>query len=111
MRNTQEIFESHLKLRDKKELEKDINENYSPAIFIISNHGNFYGHDGVRESAGVLNSLLPNAIFKYELKEVNGEVAYLVWDGRSKNKRVRGTDTFLIRDGKIIIQTIFYEEV
>jgi hypothetical protein len=108
MRTTSDVFESHLELRNKRELNKDIEENYSTEIVLISNHGTFKGHDGVRESAGILEAILPNASYKYELKLIEGDIAYLVWEGQSEDKLARGTDTFLIKSGKIMVQTIFY---
>ena len=41
--------------------------------------------------------------FKMLRQEVLGEIAFIVWD--SPKYTPLGTDTFLIRDGKIVTQT------
>jgi hypothetical protein len=40
---------------------------------------------------------------------VDGETAYLEWSARSGERRVEdGVDTFLVRDGLIVVQTVRY---
>jgi hypothetical protein len=52
---------------------------------------------------------LPDVTFEYVQQWVEGEVAMLVWDARSSAGIVRGAaDTFLIRNGRIVVQTIQY---
>jgi hypothetical protein len=109
-RSTRDVFESHLHLRQQRKLEEDLALNYSPGIVqLTGSSGVRRGHDGVRAGAQELCEQLPDADFSYVLCEVDGEVAFLVWDAQSANGCVRrGADTFLIRDGKIVVQTIQY---
>jgi len=108
-RSTLEVFQDHLQKRLSGDVEEDISQNYARDIVVLSNHGTFRGHAGLKQSAGILDRLLPNAKLKYTCKLTEGEVAFLEWIGASGDKQVRdGTDTFLIRDGKILVQTIHY---
>jgi hypothetical protein len=50
--------------------------------------------------------LPPGSEFELVRKEIEGEVAYTVWRGSSRNFNfLIGTDTFIIRDGVIACQT------
>ncbi len=109
IRSTKEVFESHLLLRKEGKVEEDIQTNYSDDIVIISSVSKFYGHDGVRKSANVLENDIGDSEFIYVKQEVEQSIAYLVWNAESNNKITSGTDSFLIKDGKIKIQTIYYE--
>jgi hypothetical protein len=52
---------------------------------------------------------LPGAEFEFPTKLVRGEYAFLVWKARSKEYEVdHGADSFVIRAGRIALQTIFY---
>jgi hypothetical protein len=68
------------------------------------------GHDAVRISAKALANQLPDACFRFPFKAVEGEHALLHWSARSANASVDlGVDTFVIRDGRIILQTVSYQ--
>lgn len=108
-RSTAAVFEDHLHLRKERKLEEDIARNYSPEAVMITMLGKYRGHDGVRRSAGDLQRYFPNGNYKYVKKEVEGELAFLAWQGVSNRGEVcDGVDTFIIRDGKILYQTIHY---
>ena len=48
-------------------------------------------------------------VFEYPSKEVEGDYALLVWNAKSDNYHVdHGVDSFVIRDGRIVMQSIFY---
>ncbi len=110
-RTCEEVFSSHFKLRAEGKVEEDLKLNYHENVVVISNYGNFYGHDGVRQSALILSRLVPTT--NYELKDthvIEKEGAVLeLWGSKTSETHVNdGIDTFLIRDGKIVVQTIYY---
>lgn len=108
-RSAQAVFESHLALRLAHDVEGDIAANYSHDVVLMTCTGTFHGHDGVRASAKELAGYLPQAKFTYVLRMVEGEVAFLVWRGQSEKGTVQdGVDTFVVREGKIVAQTIHY---
>lgn len=109
-RTTKEVFESHLILRKEGKVEDDISQNYSKDSMIISDVGNFKGHKGIRESAKKLEQDVGNSKFKYLKQVVVDNIAYLIWQAEKNNEIVAmGSDSFLIEDNKIKIQTIYYE--
>jgi hypothetical protein len=109
MRTTQEVFEDHLQKRLNGDLEADIQENFSPDVILLTGTGTFHGHRGVRQSAAELEKYLGGAKFAYTTKIVEGGYAFLEWRGRNGSKHVKdGADSFVIKDGKIVMQTIHY---
>lgn len=90
-------------------MEQDVRDNYSKKVVILSNHGTFRGYDGVRQSAALLHQKLPNATYEFSTQLTEGESAFLVWSARSAQGLVRyGADSFVIKNGLIVVQTIFY---
>lgn len=109
MRSTQEVFEDHLRLAQEGRVEEDLARNYAPDIKVLMNDGVHEGHHRVLALARRLEEEVPRARFHYNTRLVVGEIAYLEWTGDSEKTRVTdGADTFLIRDGKVQVQTIHY---
>lgn len=105
MRSTTEVFTDHLELRLKGDIETDINRNYDQDVVLISSVDRFEGHDGVRASAEQLSQDIGDARFEYVKTAVEGEFAFLIWKAKSDTKVIHhGVDSFLIRDGKILVQ-------
>lgn len=89
--------------------EADIERNLSPDAVILSARGVHRGHGGAKELATLLRKELPEAPFRYGARVVEGEYAFLEWTASGGGCRVDdGTDSFVIRDGKIVAQTIHY---
>jgi hypothetical protein len=65
---------------------------------------------GFVTEAVCLKESLPEGKFDYYNVLVDGEIAFLEWKGFSGHKEVReGADSFVIRGGKIVAQTIHYK--
>ena len=108
-RTTSEVLDDHLARRLKRELEQDIARNYSPEVVLLTDHGVFRGYDGVRHCARLLEDAMPRAALALRRRLVDGEVAYVEWSGRSGARHVDdGVDTFLVREGLILVQTVRY---
>ncbi|PFG39955.1 SnoaL-like protein [Georgenia soli] len=109
-RSTREVLESHLAHREEGELDADLEENYDPDVVVLSwGEGASRGLEAVRHRAEALSSYLGHGAFRYEELLVEGEFGMLRWSGRSPQVRVRnGVDSFVVRDGRIIAQTIYY---
>ena len=89
---------------DVDELMKD----FSDQAVLFTPDGVLEGIDSIRKfyTDVTTNILPPGSDFKISRQEVRGQTAYIVWSGESKNYRFPlGTDTFFIKDGKIIAQT------
>jgi hypothetical protein len=109
-RTTLEVLEDHLEQRGAGRILDDLERNYAPNIVLLCEWGVHCGHDGVRESAEKLWLQLPDAKFEYLAMQVDREFALLKWRGESAGARAEhGVDSFVIRDGKIVMQSIYYE--
>ncbi|MGY3622527.1 hypothetical protein [Bradyrhizobium sp. USDA 10063] len=109
-RTTREVFEDHLKLRAGAKLEEDLQHNYAPGIVLLCKFAVLRGHDAIRTSAKRLGLQLPNASFTFTTTKVADEYAFLAWRAESERYKVEdGFDSFVIRSGKIIMQTISYK--
>ena len=108
-RSTKEVFEDHLQRRLRGDLEGDIQNNYASDVVFLTGTGKFHGHDGVRKSAAELERYLGGEDFEFKTKLVDGDYAFLEWSGHNDDKHVfDGADSFTIKDGKIIMQSIHY---
>jgi predicted SnoaL-like aldol condensation-catalyzing enzyme len=109
MRTTADVFEDHLELRLAGKVDDDIAKNYSDDVVMLSSTEVGHGRAGARRCADELARLLPDAEFEIVAKQVHGDYAFLHWRARSKEARVcHGADSFVIRDGKIVMQSVYY---
>lgn len=109
MRATAEVLEDHLRLRRCGDLDADLARNYAEDVVLLCEIGTFLGREAVRRSAQRLGLQLPGAEFTFPSKLVSGEYAFLVWKASSARCVVEhGVDSFVIRDGRIVLQTVFY---
>src|SRR5881296_1099694 len=106
-RSTRKVLDDHLRHRRKREVEVDVSRNFAEDVVLLTSLGLFRGHDGVRRSAQILHEQLPCAKYQFRTKLVDGEIAFLEWTARCPNAEVTdGADSFLIRNGRIMVQTI-----
>jgi hypothetical protein len=108
-RQAREALEDHLRLRSLGDLETDLERNYAADVIVLCELGALKGRAAIRRSACRLGLQLPDAEFQFPTRLVEGEHAFLVWTARSQRFEVEdGADSFVIRDGRIVAQTIFY---
>ena len=108
-RSPAEVLNDHLQLAAEGDWQNDLARNVAPDIVVLTGFGVFEGVDQVRVLAELLDAQLPNATFEYTTVVVRGEVGFLEWHADADRARVRdGADSFLIRNGKIVAQTIHY---
>lgn len=109
-RSTRAVLDSHLGHRESGDVEGDLGENYAHDVVVLSGCGVHRGHDGVRETARILGHYVGSG-GGYDIVNslVDGESAFIEWcaDGRAGDVR-DGADSFVIRDGRIVVQTIHY---
>jgi SnoaL-like domain len=109
-RSTIEVLKDHLERRERGDIEGDLEHNYAQGIVLLCERGVLKRRDAVRTSAKALADQLPDARFEFPFKAIDGEHALLHWSARSANAYVDfGVDTFVIRDGRIVLQTVSYE--
>ena len=108
-RSTAEVFMDHLHQRYIGDIECDLKRNYSKDVIMVENYGIFHGFDGVRESAKLLNKLVPTTKYKMDNLVFNKDNAFESWSVDADGVKVTdGIDAFIIRNGKIVVQTIYY---
>jgi hypothetical protein len=108
-RTTMEVLEDHLLQVDEGTIDEDLERNYTVDVVVISRHGVLRGHDALRDLARLLQEELPDATFEYVTLLAEGEVAFLEWRAESEKTYVEdGADSFVVRDGRIVAQTIHY---
>lgn len=108
-RSVEEVLNDHLRLRKEGLVEEDIARNYSEQVVFLTCTGIYRGHEGVRESVRILGEHFPGTDFHYRNSLADGEMAFLEWTGHSAKGDIKdGADSYLIRGGRIVAQTIHY---
>lgn len=86
-----------------------IMEDYTEDSVLITPDGTLTGLDSIRAAfAGFFEGLFKPGTYEFTMDraEVVGDVAYIVWHSVNQGAEVTlGTDTFVIKDGKIAVQT------
>ena len=107
MSTTKDILDHHLKCFSGRDLE-GILKDYAPDSVLFDPKGI---RKGISSIEGFFVDLFaefekPGASVSMQQTLVEGDYAYIVWTAESAdNHYTMATDTFLIRDGKIVMQT------
>ena len=108
MASTTEVLNHHLKCFAEGDL-PGILSDFAPSAVLFTPDGTLKGTDAIRP---VFQSMFaefakPGATFSMKQQSVEGDVAYIVWTAETAdNVYEMGTDTFVVRDGKIIAQSL-----
>lgn len=109
MRTTREVIDDHLRRAREGDIDGDLAANYSKDVVMLVDAEVHHGRAGARLLADRLAEEMPAPSFEYRHVTVAGDVALLVWTGRSGEVFVDdGVDSFAVRDGLIVGQTIHY---
>ena len=104
---TESVLAHHMTCFDKADL-AGIMSDYTAESRLFTPNGVLRGSEAIR---GLFHGLLeefakPGASFEMLRQDVDGETAYIVWQAETADNRFElGTDTFIVRNGKIVIQT------
>lgn len=108
-RSAREVLDDHLRESQAGSVEADLARNYAEDVVVLMRGKAHHGHEGVRGLARLLRQELPNARFEYCSCVVAREFGFLEWRGRGDEAYVQdGADSYVIREGKIVAQTIHY---
>jgi hypothetical protein len=108
-RTTGEVFRSHLRLRERGDLETDLQQNYARKVVLVTYEGVYRGYRGARRSARVLKRFVPDGKYRYTNRHVVEDYAYLEWRANPpRRKPCHGWDSFVIRRGRIVAQMIYF---
>ncbi|HEU5388103.1 MAG TPA: nuclear transport factor 2 family protein [Streptosporangiaceae bacterium] len=107
-RTPQEVFQHHAQALGAGDLD-GIVEDYSDDAVFITPDGVKRGKAGVREGFVQLLSDVPNADWGLPTQIYEGDVLFLEWTAKAAATKVEdGIDTFVFRDGQIVVQTVRY---
>ena len=107
-RTPQEVFQHHAQALGAGDLD-GIVEDYSNDAVFITPDGVKRGKAGVREGFVQLLADVPNADWTLPTRIYEGDVLFLEWTATSAATKVEdGIDTFVFRDGQIVVQTVRY---
>jgi hypothetical protein len=109
MRTTKEVLDDHLNLSKNGSVEEDLSRNYSEDVLLLTSFGIYRGHEGLKSLAKMVLEQLPDASFKYNKVLIEEEIGFLEWSASSKKAKVEdGADSYVVRNGRIVAQTIHY---
>ena len=98
---TRAVLEHHMKALDAADVDA-ILADYAEDCLFVSGANALRGIDALRNVFGKVPAGTAAAM-TMEHSVCDGEIAYVVW---SMPNGTRGTDTFVVRDGKIVAQTV-----
>jgi ketosteroid isomerase-like protein len=107
MASTKDVLDHHLKCFDEGDLE-GILSDYAPSAVLFTADGPLRGVNAIRPlfQAMVAEFGKPGATFSMKEQFVEGDHAYILWSAETAdNVYELGTDTFVLRDGKIVAQS------
>ncbi len=105
---TEQVLEHHMNAFGGGDLEAILQDYAEDSVFFIQ--------DGLLRGPGEIRPLFeafiaefgkPGASFEMKKQIVDGETAFIVWSAETAdNVYELGTDTFVVRNGKIVTQTL-----
>lgn len=104
---TEEVLDHHLKAFDDGDVD-EILKGYDEASVLMTPQKVARGTAAIRKTFEkfLTDVLPPGSKFEVLFRHVVDETAYIVWEAESEKYAFEmGTDTFIVRDGKIAVQT------
>ena len=104
---TKDVLDHHLKCFGEGDL-KGILSDYALDAVLFTSDGPLKGADAMRPlfQALIAEFGKPGAAFRMKQQSVEGDYAYILWTAQTAdNVYELGTDTFVVRDGKIVAQS------
>ena len=107
MRSTQDVLDNHLKCFSEGNLTALLSDYASDAI-MFTTAGPLKGVDAIKPIFQALFAEFsqPGASVKMQRLSIEGDYAYLLWSAETaENSYEIATDTFVVRNGRILFQT------
>jgi ketosteroid isomerase-like protein len=107
MTSTKDVLDHHLKCFGEGDL-KGILSDYAPGAVLFTPDGPLRGADAMKHlfQAMIAEFGKPGATFSLQRRSVEGDYAYILWTAETADNVYEvGTDTFVVRDGKIAAQS------
>jgi ketosteroid isomerase-like protein len=104
-----QVFDHHIDALVKGDLDELVSD-YTESSVVIAGEQVAKGPKAIREFfAGFLSGLMKPGTYKLELdvRHIEGDIVYVLWHAHCQPADVVfAGDTFVIRDGKIAVQTV-----
>jgi len=107
MASTKDVIDNHLKCFGEGDLQ-GILSDYAPGAVLFTADGPLRGADAIRPlfQAMLAEFGKPGAAFRMQHQSVAGDYAYILWNAETADNVYEvATDTFVVRDGKIVAQS------
>jgi ketosteroid isomerase-like protein len=107
MASTKDVIDHHVKAFGERDL-KGVLSDYAPDAVFFSADGPLRGADAIRPlfEAMIAEFGKPGATFRMKQQLVEGDYGHILWSAETAdNVYELGTDTFVVRDGKIVAQS------
>jgi len=107
MRTTSDVINQHLKSFAENNLD-GILADYSPEAVLFTPGGPLRGPAEIKPffQAFLSEFAKPGASFSLQQQYAEGEYAYILWSAETADNTFEtATDTFVVRDGKIVAQS------
>jgi ketosteroid isomerase-like protein len=107
MASTKDVLDNHLKCFGEGDL-KGILSDYAPGAVLFTSDGPLRGAEAIRPlfQAMIAEFGKPGATFTMKQQSIEGDYAYILWTAETDdNVYEMATDTFVVRDGKIVAQS------
>ncbi|MBF8269237.1 MAG: hypothetical protein HW386_946 [Gammaproteobacteria bacterium] len=101
------IVEHHMASGNSRNIDEIMTDYADDAILIAPDGAVHKGKQAILASFQQLMTQDPSSIITPTRKIYEGDVGYIVWTiNAGQPNVVNGSDTFIIRDGKIVVQTV-----
>ena len=107
MTSTKDVLDHHLRCFGEGDL-NGILSDYAQRAILFTPDGPLVGADAMSPLFQTMIEEFgkPGAVFRLQQRSVAGEYAYIVWTAETADNLYEvGTDTFIVRDGKIVAQS------
>ena len=107
MASTKDVVDHHLKCFGERDL-TGILFDYAPGAVLFTPDGPLRGADAIRPLFQALIAQFgkPGTTFRMKQQFAEGDCAYILWTAETADNLCEvGTDTFVVRDGKIVTQS------
>ena len=107
MTSTKNVLDHHLTAFAARDL-TGVLSDYAPNAVLFTSQGPLLGVEQIRSlfQAMIAEFKKPGARFDLEHRTIDGDFGYIVWSAETAdNVYELGTDTFVVKDGKIVAQS------
>ncbi len=107
MASTSDVLDRHLKSFAEYDLD-GVLADYSPDSVLFVPNGPLKGRDAIKPLfEGLISEFeKPGSSFTMQQRHIEGDHAYIVWTAETADNSYEfATDTFVVRDGKIVAQS------